>query len=61
VLLKDWLDVNLVDAARGRDPHDNVMLEGGPYHVRGKLPEYLARLRDTDRADVAQRLEEKWA
>lgn len=60
-LLKDWLDVNLVDAARGRDPHDNVMFEGGPYHVRGKLPEYLARLRDTNRADVAQRLEEKWA
>ncbi|XOV84927.1 MAG: sulfatase [bacterium] len=58
--LTDWRTVNLVDAARGRDPHDNVMAEGGPYHVRGKLPEYLARLRDTNRSEVAAALEAKW-
>lgn len=59
-LLADWLALNLVDAARGGDPHDNVMAEGGPYHVRGKLPEYLARLRETDREAVATALEAKW-
>ncbi|MCR9260302.1 MAG: sulfatase-like hydrolase/transferase [Pseudomonadaceae bacterium] len=59
-ILADWLSVNLVDAARGGDPHDNVMAEGGPYHVRGKLPEYLARLRATGRETVAAALEAKW-
>ncbi|MFL2536531.1 MAG: hypothetical protein ACJ0RQ_10005 [Candidatus Azotimanducaceae bacterium] len=44
-LLDRWLGDMMVDAARGRDPHDNVMREGGPYHVRGKLESYLRRLR----------------
>ncbi|MDA1076179.1 MAG: sulfatase [Proteobacteria bacterium] len=60
-LLADWLAENIAGAARGRDPHDNVMLEGGPFHVRGQLPDYLKRLRSTGRADLAERLEEKWS
>ncbi|MCB1685651.1 MAG: sulfatase, partial [Pseudomonadales bacterium] len=59
-LLAGWLAENIAGAARGRDPHDNVMKEGGPYHVRGQLPEYLKRLRATDRGDLAERLEAKW-
>jgi hypothetical protein len=50
----------LVDAARGRDPHENVMAEGGPYHVRGKLPTYLERLRASDRSHLADQLAEKY-
>lgn len=60
-LLAQWLDDNLATAAGGKDPHDNVMLEGGPFHVRGALPGYLQRLHDTDRADCAQALQEKWS
>lgn len=60
-LLAQWHEEMLPDAARGRDPHDNVMAEGGPYHVRGQLPDYLSRLRATGRADVAQRLEARWS
>lgn len=58
-LLADWLAQQLPDAARGRDPHDNVMAEGGPYHVRGKLPAYAARLRATERSVLADLLEHR--
>ena len=48
-------------AARVRDPHDNLMAEGGRYHVRGQLPGYLQRLRETDRESLARQLEQKWS
>ena len=60
-LLGQWLGDMVVDAARGRDPHDNVMQEGGPYHVRGKLESYLQRLRKTERSHLADQLAEKYA
>ncbi|RQR38170.1 sulfatase [Burkholderia sp. Bp9143] len=50
-LLKEWEAQVLPDAARGRDPLVNVVEEGGPYHVRGKLRAYLERLRETGRAE----------
>ena len=58
--LDTWHADMLVDAARGRDPHENVMAEGGPYHVRGKLPAYLDRLRTSDRTHLADQLAEKY-
>ena len=60
-LLDQWLGDMIVDAARGRDPHDNVMQEGGPYHVRGKLESYLQRLHKTERGHLADQLAEKYA
>ena len=59
-LLDRWLGDMMVDAARGRDPHDNVMREGGPYHVRGKLESYLRRLHQTERGHLADQLAEKY-
>jgi arylsulfatase A-like enzyme len=59
-LLLGWRGDMLAEAAGGRDPHDNVMAEGGPFHVRGQLPGYLERLRATGRADVADQLEARW-
>ena len=58
--LDTWHAEMLVNAARGRDPHENVMAEGGPYHVRGKLPTYLERLRASDRSHLADQLAEKY-
>jgi arylsulfatase A-like enzyme len=55
-LLSGWHARMLPHAARGRDPLENVIREGGPFHVRGELPEYLARLRATGRADQAAQL-----
>ena len=58
--LDSWHAEMLVDAARDRDPHENVMAEGGPFHVRGKLPAYLERLRASDRSHLADQLAEKY-
>ncbi len=56
-LLDEWRAAMLTEAARGRDPHDNVMAEGGPFHVRDGLGEYLERLRGTGRSSLADILE----
>ncbi len=55
-LLSQWQARMIPGAARGRDPLANVVLEGGPYHIRGELPAYLARLRATGRAGQAELL-----
>jgi choline-sulfatase len=57
-LLSHWHSVMIRDAARGRDPLENVVREGGPFHVRGELPAYLERLRATGRGELARAL---WA
>lgn len=59
--LGKWHREMMVDAARGRDPLVNVIAEGGPYHVRGQLAQYLKRLRETNRGDCADALEKKHA
>jgi len=38
-----------------------VIEEGGPFHVKGQLPAYLRRLRETDRGACADALEQKYA
>jgi arylsulfatase A-like enzyme len=53
-LLGLWLDEQV--GASGRDPHDNVMREGGPFHVRGQLPAYAQRLHATGRGALADEL-----
>jgi choline-sulfatase len=59
-ILRGWRAEMLPGAARGRDPHQNVMAEGGPFHVRGQLPAYLKRLRETGRESLAIELEARW-
>ena len=59
-ILRDWLAELLPGAARGRDPHENVMAEGGPFHIRGQLPQYLERLRETGREALATQLQHRW-
>ncbi len=59
-LLAQWHAAMMRNAARGRDPLENVMREGGPFHVRGELPAYLERLRATGRGELAQALAEKY-
>jgi hypothetical protein len=57
--LARWLAEESVGAARGEDPHARVMAEGGPFHVRGQLPSYLRRLRETGRGELADLLEQR--
>ena len=56
-----WHGEMMKTAARGRDPLQNVIAEGGPFHVKGQLKGYLERLRDTGRDTYADALEEKFA
>jgi choline-sulfatase len=42
------------------DPLQTVLDEGGPYHARGNLRRYLKRLRESGRAEQAERLEQKY-
>jgi hypothetical protein len=48
------------DAAHGRDPLLHVLSDGGPFHVRGRLADYLTRLRETDRGHLASALIAKY-
>ncbi|MFP6806384.1 MAG: sulfatase [Pseudomonadales bacterium] len=59
--LSNWHAEAMINAARGRDPLQNVIDEGGPFHVRGELAGYLKRLRETGRSILADSLEEKFA
>ena len=59
-LLSEWHAAMVRGAARGRDPLESVLLEGGPFHVRGELPAYLERLRTTGRAALAAALARKY-
>jgi hypothetical protein len=54
-LLHAWC-ARVLGGSGAVDPLDTVVREGGPFHVRGRLPAYLARLRATGRAAHAERL-----
>ncbi len=55
-LLAAWYDEMAVTSRHNVDPMMTVLREGGPLHTRGMLPNYLARLRATGRAEHAERL-----
>lgn len=59
-LLEDWHASAMRTSVDGVDPLWTVLREGGPWHVRGHLPAYLARLRETGRAARADRLAARW-
>jgi choline-sulfatase len=60
-ILEDWTAEQLERSYSPVDPMDIVREEGGPYHTRRHLPEYLDRLRDTGRAKWADVLLERHA
>ena len=50
-LLSEWTTTQLERALEPkRDPFEIIIAEGGPYHVRGHLPQYLKRLEATGRS-----------
>jgi hypothetical protein len=60
-LLQRWRSEMLAASATGVDPLETVIREGGPFHVRGQLPTYLARLHATGRSAWAERLAQRHA
>ena len=55
-LLADWYHDMAATALHDVDPMMTVLREGGAFHTRGMLPQYMARLRATGRAHHAERL-----
>jgi hypothetical protein len=54
--LNEWHDEMMLRSGDDRDPLWTVMKEGGPFHAKGYLPNYLRRLEETERADLAEAL-----
>lgn len=61
-LLADWTEEQTARGIGGvtDDPMDIVLDEGGPLHVRGHLPAYLDRLRETERGHWADTLVDRF-
>lgn len=59
--LAAWHDRMMLTMPEGydTDPLWTVMREGGPYHARGRLREYTARLKATGRAAAAEELKRR--
>ena len=54
--LADWEHEMKLTSRQDVDPMITVLREGGPFHTRGELPEYLKRLEATGRGHHAQTL-----
>jgi choline-sulfatase len=55
-MLTDWQQEMMTRSQSGVDPMMTVLKQGGPFHVRGKLAEYLERLTVTGRSHHARLL-----
>ena len=58
--LRSWTARQLERSFSPVDPMQIVLAEGGPFHPRGHLPDYVARLRATGRAHWADDLAERY-
>ena len=57
--LNEWHDEMMSRSADDRDPLWTVMKEGGPFHAKGYLKNYVARLEATGRSKQAEALRVK--
>ena len=60
-MLEDWHGRQMIRSTTGIDPLWKVLREGGPWHLRGQLREYLERLRETGRGEWAECIAAKHA
>lgn len=54
--LEEWTTAMLRTSAQATDPLWTVIREGGPEHTRSQIGGYLTRLKETGRAEFAERL-----
>lgn len=59
-LLSEWVDEQMKENVKHgyNDPIWTVLNEGGPYHVKGQLDNYLKRLDETGRSKQAEELKQ---
>lgn len=58
-LLETWTEEQLKRSYSPVDPMQIVLEEGGPFHTRGHLPQYLQRLEETGRSNWAEVLRQR--
>ena len=58
--LEEWTSAQLERSFSPVDPMQIVLDEGGPFHTRGHLPQYLDRLRQTGRGGWADTLAQRY-
>ena len=58
-MLQSWTDDQMTRSYSPVDPLKIVLAEGGPFHCKGHLPEYLERLEATGRSEAAAVLRER--
>lgn len=58
-LLTEWLHAQMLRSTVPVDPLWQVLTDGGPYHAKGHLSEYIKRLEATGRAHGANQLRER--
>lgn len=51
--LKEWYLEMLKNSPNNEDPMETVIKEGGPYHTRDQLKNYLSRLKKSGREEMA--------
>lgn len=59
-IILDWHDEQMMKSDSQIDPMWTVMKEGGPFHTKGNLDEYLKRLDETGRTEGADRLRKEY-
>ncbi len=59
-LILDWHDEQMMKSDSQIDPLWTVLREGGPFHARGHLDQYLVRLEQTGRKEGADLLRKKY-
>jgi hypothetical protein len=59
-LILDWVDEMMKKSIYQTDPLWTVMKEGGPFHSRGELNNYIKRISGTEREYGVEKLKEMY-
>jgi choline-sulfatase len=57
--LNEWHDTMMANSASGVDPLWTVMQEGGPFHARGNLKDFVKRLEASGRGHAVPELKRR--
>jgi arylsulfatase A-like enzyme len=60
-ILQRWLDAQMNTSGTKVDPMMKVIAEGGPFHTRRRIEEYLTAYRKMGLPELADRMEKKYA
>ncbi|OGJ88353.1 MAG: hypothetical protein A2268_05590 [Candidatus Raymondbacteria bacterium RifOxyA12_full_50_37] len=59
-ILNDWEREQLASSKEHEDPMRKVIEEGGPFHTRGNLPEYIIYYQSINRQEIAEKMRKRY-